>query len=217
MFFIERRRKMDKEYWENYYAGQGPTGQPSDFARYIVEKYGGECGHVFDIGCGNGRDSMFFSSQSVSCTGIEQCGVAISTNESKKNELELNVSFQQGDFSTCDYSSLANGEYSIYSRFTLHAINYEEEAELFLHLNNAANLKYLFIEARSISDGIYGDGEKVGLHEYVTTHYRRFIDPQTLKTQLGEYFDIVSFEEGQGFAKTEAEDPCLIRVIAKRR
>ena len=68
----------------------------------------------------------------------------------------------------------------------MHAINYEEEAKLFLNLNNAANLKYLFIEARSISDGIYGDGEKVGLHEYVTTHYRRFIDPQKLKIQLEE-------------------------------
>lgn len=209
---------MDKEYWENYYSAQEPSKQPSDFARFYTEKYKKEeHGHVFDIGCGNGRDTLFFSSQLIPCIGIEQCKIAIKNNEIRNTTLGLNASFHQKDFSTCDYDSLADGGYSIYSRFTLHAINYEEENKLFLHLDNGRNLKYLFIEARSIRDSLYGQGEEVGLHEFVTSHYRRFIDPLVLREKLKNNFEIEYFEEAQGFAKTSTEDPCLIRIIAKRR
>ena len=165
----------------------------------------------------NGRDTFFFSRQSIPSAGIDQCKKAISKNELKKSKLGLDVSFRVDDFSTCDYDLLSKGTYSIYSRFTLHAINYEEENRLFQHLNKGINLKYLYIEVRSIRDELYGQGEKVGLHEFITSHYRRFIDPEALKSKLKNKFDIEYFEEAQGFAKIETEDPCLIRVIAKRR
>lgn len=208
---------MDKEYWENYYAEQEPDEQPSDFARFCARRHNKEHGRIFDIGCGNGRDTLFFSSQSIPCTGIDQCEIAIAKNETKKTTLGLSALFHQKDFSTCDYDSLTDGEYSIYSRFTLHAINYEEENKLFLHLNSGPNLRYLFIEARSIRDDLYGQGKEVGLHEFVTSHYRRFINPLILRDKLENNFEIEYFEEAQGFAKTPTEDPCLIRVIARRR
>lgn len=208
---------MDKEYWEKYYAELGSTEQPSDFARFCAKRYKKEYGTIFDIGCGNGRDTLFFSSQLIPSAGVEQCNIAIEKNEARKIALGLNSIFYQGDFSACNYDSLAEGAYAIYSRFTLHAISYEEEKKLFLHLNNGQNLKYLFIEARSIKDGLYGQGKEVGLHEFVTSHYRRFIDPEVLRSKLSINFDIEYFEESQGFAKTSTEDPCLIRVIAKRR
>jgi len=208
---------VDKEYWEHYYSVQSPSEQPSDFARFCAGKYEKEFGQIFDIGCGNGRDTLFFASQAIQTTGVDQCEIAIAKNEAKKAQLGLNTSFHQADFSTCDYSSIADGAYSIYSRFTLHAISYEEEERLFLYLNNGPDLKYLFIEARSIRDGLYGQGKEVGLHEFVTSHYRRFIDPVALKSKLENGFDIQYFDEAQGFAVTETEDPCLIRVVAKRR
>ena len=54
------------------------------------------------------------------------------------------------------------------------------------------------------------------MHEFITTHYRRFIDPQVLKLKLRENYNIEYFEESQGFAKIANEDPLLIRIIAKR-
>lgn len=208
---------MDKTYWENYYTELGPTEQPSEFAKFCAQGYDKAGGRLFDIGCGNGRDTLFFSTQSIQCTGIEQCKVATEMNEKRKAALDLDSIFMQADFSACDYDSLAAGPYSIYSRFTLHAINYEEENRLFLHLNNGKNLKYIYIEARSLQDSLYGQGDKVGLHEFVTSHYRRFIDPVALRSRLEVNFNIEFFEEAQGFAKTATEDPCLIRLVAKRR
>ena len=208
---------MDKEYWEAYYAAQEPSEQPSDFAKFCSKEYTAAHGIIFDVGCGNGRDSLCFSSLSIPVIGIDQCAIATAQNKQRSARLGLNCSFLQGDFSTVDYDHVAGGEYSIYSRFTLHAIDYAEESRFFSHLNSGRHLKYLFIEARSIRDSLYGQGKRVGLHEYVTSHYRRFIDPDLLLSSLKENFLVKYFEEGQGFARTETEDPCLIRLIAERR
>ena len=208
---------MDRRYWESYYALQHPSEQPSDFARFCADRYKTGHGTIFDIGCGNARDTLFFSSRSIPCIGIDQCSIAISVNEAKKTKLGLSAMFCLSDFCACDYDTLSSGGYSIYSRFTLHAIDYDEEKRLFDHLNNGKALAYFFIEARSIRDGLYGQGEEVGRHEFVTSHYRRFIDPEGLRAKLESSFDIEYFVEAQGFAKTDTEDPCLIRVIARRR
>lgn len=206
---------MDKEYWENFYNNQDPSNKPSDFATFCAKKYSIEFGDFYDIGCGNGRDSLFFSTQLIPTIGIDQCVDAIKKNKVKATEKNLKVNFVQGDFSTFNYEKFSSGSYSIYSRFTLHAINYEEEEKLFQHLNSSKRLKYFAIEARSINDDLYGKGVRLGMHEYMTTHYRRFIDPNQLKKILSTNFTIEFFEENKGFAKTELEDPCLIRVIAK--
>lgn len=195
---------------------QKPSQQPSDFAQFCARLYTPEHGLLFDIGCGNGRDTFYFSSQALPCCGIDQSETVIQQNQAKRAELGLPARFHAGDFSACDYDALSGGTYSVYSRFTLHAINYDEDARLFEHLNQGRSLKYLFIEARSIRDALYGQGKEVGRHEFVTTHYRRFIDPVELQDKLERTFDILSFEEGQGFARTEMEDPCLIRVVARR-
>jgi len=207
---------MDKNYWEDYYSAQNPSEKPSDYARFVTDYCDSATGMLFDIGCGNGRDTLDFLSQGVVCTGIDQSDVAIVKNREKCESLGLSGDFRQGDFSSLEYSKLAGGPFSIYSRFTLHAINYQEEARLLEHLNNEPGLQYLFIEARSLGDSLYGQGDEVGTHEFVTSHYRRFIDPQALQDKLKEKFEVLFFEENQGFAKTPTEDPCLIRLVARR-
>ena len=209
---------MDLDYWEKFYQHFDAPQQPSHFAQFCSRKYTEEMGVIFDVGCGNARDTLFFSSQSISCAGIDQCSFATEKNKIKVQDLGLKAEFFCADFSSFNYDNVASFHgYSIYSRFTLHAINYEEEKKFMDHLNSGVNLRYLFIEVRSVNDSLYGKGKKVGKHEFITSHYRRFIDPETLTCQLQENFEIEYFVESVGFAKTETEDPCLIRVIAKKR
>lgn len=215
--FRIKEKSMDLDYWEKFYQQASPTEQPSDFARFCSAKYNDKVGLVFDVGCGNGRDTLFFSSSSIPCAGIDQCSFATEKNRQKNRDLGLKSEFYKADFTKCDYDNLAaSRDYSIYSRFTLHAINYDEERQFFDHIQSCVNLKYIFIEARTIRDSLYGVGKNVGPHEFVTTHYRRFIDTKVLKLKLEENFSIEYFEESLGFAKTGTEDPCLIRVIAKK-
>ena len=105
----------------------------------------------------------------------------------------------------------------IYSRFTWHSINYKDEKILIKSIRNNKNLRYLFIEARSIKDEIYGQGRKVGNHEYITSHYRRFIDSKNLKKKLSKFLKIVYFKESKNLANFKKENPCVIRIIAMKK
>ena len=207
---------MEKKYWNKFYNDDTVAEKSSDFAQYCFNYYKKDCGCIIDLGCGNGRDTFFFLKHSIQSIGIDQSEIVIEGNKAKSAKLGFDGSFFIGDFSNFDFNAICDGPYSIYSRFTLHAINYKEEDKLFKHIISNINLKYLFIEVRSIRDSKYGQGEKVGLHEFVTSHYRRFIDPKVLKSKIIKSFNIKYFEESQNFAKTKTEDPWLIRIIAKR-
>ena len=207
---------MDREYWNKFYSSTSITETRSDFAQFCKDNYVVDFGKLIDIGCGNGRDTLFFSKNNIPCIGIDQSSEVIEINNKKKDELMLETHFFEGNFSTFNYDEVSKKEYSIYSRFTLHAINYDDEEKLFNNLKNQSLLKYLLIEVRSINDSLYGKGNKVGIHEYVTSHYRRFIDPLVLKENLSKNFKIIHFSESRGYAKIGDNDPCLIRVIAKK-
>ena len=206
---------MDKKYWDVFYGEDEVTRESSDFSKFVVNNYNKDLGLIIDVGCGNGRDTFFFIKQNIESIGIDQSEIAIIENNKKSIDLGMDRPFVLGDFSNLSFDKICDGYYSIYSRFTLHAINYDEEKKFFKNLILSKNLKYLLIEVRSIKDSKYGEGKKVGFHEFVTSHYRRFIDPEVLRTKLEENFEIIYFEESQGFAKTKKEDPWLIRVIAK--
>ena len=57
----------------------------------------------------------------------------------------------------------------------------------------------------------------LGKHEYMTTHYRRFIEPKVLKKKLSKFLKIIYFKESKNLAKFKNENPCVIRIIAKRK
>ena len=208
---------MDKKYWEEYYKSQNPANFPSNFAEYCSNIYDfKKNGSIYDIGCGNGRDSIYFSSKLIPTFGIEQSAIAVKNNIKKISAENNNIKFLEGDFTIYNYD-LNPGNYSIYSRFTLHAINYDEEKNFLHHIFNLKKLKKLFIEVRTINDDLYGEGIKISEHEYITSHYRRFIDPKILKKQLEPYFKFDFFEENRGFSKTQNDDPVLLRIVCSKK
>ena len=209
---------MDKNYWNNFYKNNQITNQRSDFANFCAEQYKDNHGILIDVGCGNARDTFFFSSKGISCIGIDQSKKITENNQKKiKYHQTKNISFLNSNFTNIKFDKIVNHPYSIYSRFTLHAINYEEEQKFISNCKSQSFLKYLFIEARSINDDLYGKGKIVGNHEFITTHYRRFIDPQEIKKKLSENFKIIFFNESKGYSKkSDEDDPCLIRIIAKK-
>ena len=222
---------MDKSYWNDFYKAVSADkktftevdgrvlGAPNDespFARFCLANLMKDVGTVVDVGCGNGRDSFFFSKSGVSCLGIDQSPEVINNNNSICLAANVEPFFQAGDFSSFNFDSVEDNNVSIYSRFTLHAINYEEENAFFENINSSSKINYLFIEARSTKDVLYGQGTKVGEHEFVTSHYRRFIVFSDLLERLNKDFEIIHSEENTGLSKTEVDDPCLIRVIAKK-
>ena len=79
------------------------------------------------------------------------------------------------------------------------------------------NLVNLFIETRTLKDELYGVGKKIGKHEFISSHYRRFIDPKIIKAKLKRNFKILYFKQGINFAKYKKENPWVLRIIAKKK
>lgn len=120
----KKRWNRDEDYWNNYYADKAGVHKaehaPSLFASAMLQKYM-ECGRdLVELGCGNGRDSLYFAQMGLNVTGIDASEVAI--NELQKKNLLDNCIFICDDFVSAESIYQIQYDYC-YSRFTLHAIN----------------------------------------------------------------------------------------------
>lgn len=205
----------DKKYWSEFYFNNNElTKKPSLFAQYLVENSVINEGDVlFELGCGNGRDSIFFAQNNIDVTAVDQCD----KNISFLNEQHNNISFISDDFT--NLSNLESKVNVVYSRFTLHSINDEGELRTLNWVYN--NLKkdgILCVEARTLKDPIFGKGIDKGNNIwFYNDHHRRFIDALSFKNKLVEMgFEIKLFEENNGFAKHKDDDPVVLRAIVKK-
>lgn len=205
----------DRIYWNKYYSNISEIkAMPSDFA-VTIEKELCPNAHILEVGCGNGRDSLYFLSKGHNITAVDGSDTAINRlceiTVDNKNAL-----FVCDNFVKCDV--LYQRKYDcIYSRFTLHAITGEQEDEMLSKIKDAlAKDGLLCIEARTIHDDIYGKGKEVGYNSYYyNNHFRRFIDVDEFKEKLISFgFKIITLEESVGFSKTEKSDPMLMRCVA---
>lgn len=118
----------DKEYWSNYYnENQMPT-EPSTFAKFILPKLE-EGKNLIELGCGNGRDSIYFSKNKIKVHAIDQ--VKNEVDFLNENFSDENITFIADDFTNLANTNnelIKNTTYDyIYSRFTFHSINEKKE------------------------------------------------------------------------------------------
>ena len=182
-------------YWSDFYKNNKVPREPSDFCKFIFNHnlFINKNIRILDCGCGNGRDTYYFS-EKYNIIGID--------SSSKPIDKE-NCKFIVSDF--CNYDK-TNFDL-IYSRFTFHSISDEQQI---LFLKSIPINTYLCIETRSDKTSsivkVHGD-----------EHYRNYTNYNNLKkmiTNLG--FKIIFSDEDTGFAKYKDEDPCCIRIICKR-
>lgn len=205
--------KRDTEYWNNYYSQNPNINEPSLFARAIEKKLS-KGKTILELGCGNGRDSIYFSQLGFNVTAIDASDGVI--KKLKQENSEDNICFICDDFVSS--AAIFSGQYDyVYARFSLHAINEEQETEV-LH-NVYKVLKQggmFFIEVRSINDELCGKGKKVGDNAYIFDgHFRRFVEMEKLVKKMRQAgFVIFSALESRGFAPLGESDPPVIRIEA---
>ena len=80
------RKKTLINYWNNFYGDKKKFGE-SSFARFVLKKIKNKKNFkIIDIGCGNGRDSFFFSKKKFNVTGVDISSRAIKRNKIFKNK-----------------------------------------------------------------------------------------------------------------------------------
>ncbi len=207
---------MDIVYWDNFYKTNLMYKTPSSFALFVGEQYLKKKKKLIDLGCGNGRDSIFFNKNyDIVTTGLDQSKIIIDALQHKYEN--NNLKFIVGDFyklhlleDTYDY---------VYSRFSLHSVPEEgENCILKFAQHNINPGGYLFIEARSIKDPkLLNSGTKISINENIEdNHYRRYIDINNLLEKIKKLgFDIIYTLESNNLSIYKNDNPVLIRIVAQ--
>jgi tellurite methyltransferase len=204
-------------YWDSFYDHKSAAESPSSFALFIQTRFSIQP-NLIDVGCGNGRDTFFFSRCRERVVGIDASPTAIANCEQfKQSRGDRNVEFAVANISIMrDLQSLFEridlaGSCLFYARFFLHAIN-EEAQNVFLDFfaERMTPNCIMCLEFRTAEDR---DGYKA----FGDDHYRRFIDPDRLSFDSArrglktEYFD-----HGKGLAVYNGEDPYIARLVFSR-
>lgn len=214
-FLMGCNKDDDVNYWEHYYDMHLKSEKESPFANFCMENFFNKKQDLIELGCGNGRDSIYFAKNRMNVVGIDQCENII--NFLRKNYTRDNLVFEKDDF-----TNLANArKYDVvYSRFTLHSITYLEQIKVFSWVESVLRKNGLFcIEARGIRNSLYRigiplkDEEDAFIHD---SHFRRFLKIERLIDDLKKEFNIIYSAEDKGFAPIGKEDDYFIRVIAQK-
>jgi cyclopropane fatty-acyl-phospholipid synthase-like methyltransferase len=208
---------MDKKYWKKYYEDSNAPMQPSHFARFVMKEFLFENAKIIELGCGNGRDSLYFARHGTHVMAVDQVDANIESFVSKDGL--KNLTYKCADFTKLNKVDPFD---FVYSRFTLHSISEIEEDQVikwsYDHLNKGGKI---LIEARGKNNELFKLGEPVKgeKNAYIyENHYRRFIDLKILIKKLVQTgFKIEIAEEKCGFAPFGDTDYIFIIIIATKK
>ena len=219
-----RMNSADEDaYWNAFYAGRHPDLEnPSSFARLALTRV--EPGSLmFELGCGNGRDALFFAGQGVRMVACDRSTTAIETLSARSDlgKFRHPPRFLHADFAELArvYDTSHEPLDAVYSRFTLHAIPVEiQHAALSWSAVHLRAGGLLLVEVRSVAGSLYGQGEQVERDAFIHDgHYRRFLRQGELRLELeGLGLEIVEATESAGVAVYKDDDPVVIRLTARK-
>lgn len=205
-------------YWDSFYghSSQPMPLLPSQFAAFALGEMmtlsaAEAVEGVIEFGCGNGRDSHFFSTHGFDLLALDASAEAIDRCRAGSRHARAHFVQRSATDAREEVERFMNGKkrVAVYARFFLHAIR-EEEQNDFLTLLGDLLLpgSLLFLEYRTVADAEqqkeFGDG-----------HYRRYLDHRaTLMNIEAAGFSRLYEVEGHGFAKYRAEDARVGRCVA---
>lgn len=210
------------DYWGGYYDKREAPVLPSQFAVFVAnEILTGELPpprSIVDVGCGNGRDTLFFLRHGFTVRGLDGSREAIAACQegldAQPGAVRAQGAFRHGAADGVDswdwLGDIPDGPVLIYARFFFHAIDQQTEVGV---LARAACL----LAQRG---GAFCAEFRTHLDEQAAkvtpTHFRRFIVPDDFAERVEQAgMRIVWRAEGRGMAKYRSDDAHVARVIAQ--
>jgi SAM-dependent methyltransferase len=191
-----RKANEDKtNYWEEKYSNR-PHEPATRFAKraYKLMKANNHK-TLLDLGCGSGRDSIYFFNRGLKVTALDSSQIGInklrSQNEKINSLLEdiRNIKFKENSFDV------------IYAHLSLHYFDDETTKRIFDNLYR--NLKrggFIFARCKSTEDSLFGQGKKIGENMYKKEHVRHFFTKEYMAEKLREFKIVkiskISFSRG---------------------
>ena len=198
-------------YWNTYYKNNKKIKE-SSFARFAIKKID-KNSKIIDIGCGNGRDSFFFSKNNLNVTAIDISKNAIKNNSLKSNK---NLKFLKFDIGKNTMSKKFD---VIYCRFFVHAISEKNENKLITLIKKIKKKNTLaFFEFRNHNDKMFKK-KKIRKHndviEFEKGHFRRIIDPKKFINKVSSKIKlkVIYKKSAKNLSIVKNDNPNLSRII----
>lgn len=202
--------------WQDYWL-QHQFEHPSTFQQSIMT-ISALPSVVFDLGCGDGRDSMAFAAAGHQVLGLDWSASGVESAHRRAQSLPEEM---RPRFVICDLDDRAQvvdlltadrGDEPalFYGRFLLHALFDDTTVTLLSVLDEVSRQgDILALEFRGLED------EALPKHHHLA--YRRYLDGsavQVMLTQMG--YTTIDSQSGTSLAPLEKEDPFVHRVVAHR-
>lgn len=202
----------NKDHWDQFYQSRIVDSAPSLFSHYVVNEYPGRR-TIVEVGCGDGRDALWFGAHGLRVIGFDSSSHAIARCIDRARSPILQCHFQVLDVGhesltkALELYDIIPKETLIYARFFLHAINDAEEQAFLGEIAPLVRAGARFcVEARSVEDE--------DLPKVEPSHFRRFISLPGLETRcraLGMRLE--RSQTGKGLAPYRHEDPVILRAV----
>lgn len=208
-----------REYWNDFYASarvQDVPEEPSRFARWVHGRLG-ESKRIVELGCGSGRDTLWFATEGHDVQAFDFAASAVARVSETAAHRGLTVPVAELDLGRPDDvrraadSVLATGSPDVvYARFLLHSL--DDGGQEGLYRFAAATLAgggLLFLEFRAQQDA-------QAAHLFGDDHFRTYL-PASDVVKAVESFggQVLEAETRQGWAPYRSEDPFVTRIVVR--
>lgn len=183
------------EIWDRVYSKDSSFfgEEPSSFATLCYEdlsKYG--CTKLLELGCGQGRDTIFFALKGLDVHAIDSSKVAIKNlNERTRRE---NVSINLKNFDAKRGLPFHNNYFDVVYSHMFYNMNFTDDHLKFLFSESSRVLKdngLLYFSVRSDKDMLYNKGKQIDNNIYEINNFQiRFFTTQQIKYFLNHNFII---------------------------
>lgn len=180
-------------YSKNNYFGTGPTIL-AIFAQKLIEKY--SISKILELGCGQGRDSIFFANLGchVTATDISENAINFVKQIKKEQGLENLELFVHDTLNPLNPKS-ANFDL-VYCNLALQFFDINQLSQIFSNIKKTMKKNSLFLFSTKKSGDKYFDfGTKISEIAFEYNGITRFFFSKSkLEDSLKQFFNIISFE-----------------------
>lgn len=162
----------------------------SDFKRYDVKR-------LLELGCGQGRDSVFFASNGLDVYAVDSSKVAIENINQKIRG--KNISLHLSYFEVRQTLPFDSSHFDAVYSHMFYNMRFTDVELSFLFKESSRVLKnngLLYFSVRSDNDVLYNKGKKIGNNIYEINGFQiRFFSKPQISSFLSDYFEIKNITE----------------------
>jgi ubiquinone/menaquinone biosynthesis C-methylase UbiE len=172
----------ETDYWNNLWAKQSQVFANNFAIRAYKIVKAKNYSALLDVGCGDGRDSIYFSSKGLKVTAADFSTVAINRLRIQHPDIHWvledirKMEFKEKSFDV------------VYSHLSLQYFDDETTNQIIGNIYKIlANNGLLLIKCKSTDDQLYGQGERVGEDMFWKEHLRHFFSKEYMAKILHQF------------------------------